>query len=245
MVANNEIGTIQPIHQIAAIARKHDVVLHFDAAQAVGKVPLYMDQLDCDLVSFSGHKMYGPKGVGGLYFRKAARSNLHIEPQIHGGGQEYGLRSGTQAVHLIVGLGTACAIAHEEFERENARISQLRNSLEAKLRTAIPEIVVNGHPTERLCGNLHVSIPELDGELLPVMLQKVCCSARSACSSESQTVSYVLTAVGMDEKLARASLRFGVGRFNTAEEIDEAAQLVIEAVKRTRRFSVAEAAHTA
>ena len=246
MVANNEIGTIQPIHDVAHIARSYDIALHFDAAQAVGKVPLNLGRLDCDLLSFSGHKMYGPKGVGGLFFRKSARAKLPIEPQIHGGGQEFGLRSGTQAVHLIVGLGSACAIAHEEFEVENTRIEKLRNQLESKLKSSIPGIVINGHPIQRLCGNLHVSIPNLDGDLLPVMLQKVCCSARSACSSESQTVSYVLTALGLDEKLARASLRFGVGRFNTSDEIDEAAKIVIEAVKRTRRFSMAEAStHTA
>ncbi len=240
MLANNEIGVLQPIAEIGAICRERGVLLHCDATQAVGRVAVDVEHLQVDLLSFSAHKIYGPKGVGALYVRRAG-GRTRLEPQIDGGGQEGGLRSGTLNVPGIVGFGTALSIALNELPEEQRRIAELRQQLFDGLRREIPDAVLNG-PTwdeagRRLAGNLNMTFPFVDGEALMMSIKEVAVSSGSACTSANPEPSHVLQAIGLSEDATRASLRFGIGRFNTAEEIDYAVAAVAENVHRLRKLS--------
>lgn len=233
MLANNEVGTIQPIAEIGRIAHEHGALFHTDAVQAAGKVAIDVDRMHVDLLSLSAHKMYGPKGVGALYVRR----NTALTALIDGGGHEGGLRSGTLNVPGIVGFGAACRIAAEEMAAESERLRRLRDRLEERLRAELDEIHVNGHPTERLPNNLNVSFGYVDGEALLVGLSDVAVSTGAACTSAKHEPSHVLRAMGIPKELAQGSLRFGLGRFNTEEEVDYVAGRVIETVERLRELS--------
>lgn len=238
MLANNEIGTIQPLREIAAICHERGVLVHSDAAQAVGKIPVDVEDLDVDLLSLSAHKIYGPKGVGALFVRKRT-PRIKLLPLLEGGGQENRLRAGTLPTPLIVGLGAACALAQAELPTEAPRTAALRDRLEAGLRERVPGLLVNGHPTQRLPGNLNVSIPFVQGEALLLALKDVAVSSGSACTTQTAEPSHVLRAIGRDEELAFASLRFGIGRFNNEEEIDWVIDKVATETARLRQMSAA------
>jgi cysteine desulfurase len=233
MAANNETGVVHDLAAVAEICRRHDVLLHTDATQAAGKLPLDVSKLPVDLVSISAHKMYGPKGVGALYVRRR-RPRIAVEAIIHGGGHQDGMRSGTLAVPMIVAFGAACEIARVELEREGRRLSLLRDRLEDGLRRRFPTIRINGHSTERLPGVTNISFEGVDGESLLTGLTLVAASAGSACTSHTAKPSYVLGAMGVADDLARASLRLSVGRFNTVEEIDFAIDHIAAAVEAAR-----------
>jgi len=229
--ANSEIGVLQEVGAIAERCRARGVVFHSDAAQAIGKVPLALADSAIDLVSFSAHKIYGPKGIGVLVVRRR-RPRLKLRPLVFGGGQEGGLRSGTLAVPLVVGLARALELAMTEQPAEAERLAALREKLHRAIRAEIPDIVVNGDPTRRLPGNLNLSFPGVDGERLLLDLAGLGVSSGSACSSGSGEPSHVLLALGRDKALARATVRFGLGRSTGEAEIDAAAAAVVEAVKR-------------
>ncbi|MBW4604787.1 MAG: IscS subfamily cysteine desulfurase [Calothrix sp. FI2-JRJ7] len=234
MAANNEIGVIQPLAEIGKICRAHDIIFHTDAAQAIGKIPLDVQTSQIDLMSLTAHKVYGPKGIGALYVRRR-NPRVKLAAQQHGGGHERGMRSGTLYTPQIVGFGKAVEIALSEQEQENRRLTQLRNKLWEPL-SKIEGIHLNGHPTQRLPGNLNISIEGVDGAALLLGLQSIMAvSSGSACSSTTTAPSHVLTALGHSEKLAYASIRFGIGRFNTVEEIDTVAQQVISTVLSLRQ----------
>ena len=222
MAVNNEIGTIQDIPTLAAIARTAGALFHTDAAQAVGKIPVDADGWGVDLLSVSGHKVYGPKGVGALFVRR--RPRVRLTPLFSGGGQERGLRSGTLPPPLVVGLGTACRIAHGEMPTEAARVAGLRDRLLARLEAAIPGIRVNGSMRERIPGNLNLTFPGASAADLMARMPGVCVSTGSACSSAAIEPSYVLRALGLSEAEAARTLRVGIGRFTSAAEIDGAAE---------------------
>lgn len=230
MAANNEIGVLQPLDEIGAIAREAGAWFHCDAAQAAGRLSLRVDELPVDLLSLSGHKLYGPKGVGALFVR-GRRPRVQLEPILYGGGHERGLRSGTLPVPLIVGLARAFGLALEERESEWTRLAGLRDGLWQRLRTELDSVHCNGDLTARLPGNLNVSIEGADIEKLLVALPDLAVSTGSACSSALPEPSHVLLALGLSEPLARASLRFGLGRWTTPEEVDFAAQRVIAEVR--------------
>jgi cysteine desulfurase len=238
MLANNEVGTIHPIAEIGALCRERGVRLHTDAAQAVGRIPVDVECLSVDLLSFSAHKMHGPKGVGGLYVRRRDPA-VRLEPLFEGGGQERGIRPGTLAVPQIVGLGAACTLAQTEMASECVQIRRLRDTLFAGLRDAIPDLILNGPPLDgpRLPGNLNVAFPDVHGEALLVALKDIAVSSGSACTSASVEPSYVLRAMGMGDELAHASLRFGIGRYNMVSDIDAAVRDVADAVGRLRAIS--------
>jgi len=236
MLANNEVGTIQPIAEIGRIAHERGALFHTDAVQAAGKVPIHVDEMNIDLLSLSAHKMYGPKGVGALYVRRK-NAPVPLTPLMDGGGHEGGLRSGTLNVPGIVGFGAACLIAAKEMPLESERLRRLRNRLAERLRAGLDEIQVNGHPTERLPNNLNVSFGYVDGEALLVGLSDVAVSTGAACTSAKLEPSHVLRAMGVSEELAQGSLRFGLGRFNTEEEVEYVAGRVIETVGRLRELS--------
>ncbi|HET6360794.1 MAG TPA: cysteine desulfurase family protein [Gemmatimonadota bacterium] len=236
MSANNEIGTIEPIAELAAIAHEAGAWFHTDAVQAVGKVPFDVDELDVDLAAISGHKFYGPKGIGALYVRRRAR-RMKLAPSLCGGGQERGLRSGTHNVPGIVGLGVACEVAGRERAAESARLAVLRDRLQEGLEREIEELVVNGDIDNRLPHNLNVSIPYVDGEALLLSLEDVAVSSGSACRSSAPGGSHVMKAIGRDEDLARSTIRFGLGRWTTEEEIDYAIGRVTETVARLRSMT--------
>lgn len=236
MWAHNEIGVIQPIREIGRIAREHGVLLHTDAAQAAGKIPVNVAEDAVDLMSLSAHKMYGPKGVGALYVR-AGNPRVQLTPQIDGGRHERGLRSGTLNVAGIVGFGEACAIARREMAQEAARLATLRDRLLRRLLDALDEVYVNGSLEHRLPNNLNVSFAHVDSQALMLSMKDVAVSSSSACASAAAKPNYVLRALGVSEALARGSIRFGLGRFNTEEEIDYAAERVIESVRRLRELS--------
>ena len=236
MHANNEVGTIAPIAEIGKIAKEKGVLFHVDAAQTAGKVAINVNTDNIDLLSISGHKMYGPKGVGALYVRRA-NPRVRLSPTIHGGGHERGMRSGTLNVPAIVGLGAACAIAAAEREKETARVLALRERLHTKITDALDEVYLNGHPTQRLYNNLNLSFAFVEGEALMMGLKEVAVSSGSACTSASLEPSYVLKALGVGEELAHTSIRFGLGRFNTEEEVDFVAERVISVVSRLRDMS--------
>lgn len=233
MTANNEIGTLNPIAQIARVCKARGVLVHTDAVQAFGKVPLDVNELAIDLLSISAHKIYGPKGVGALYVR-SSNPRVSLAPLLHGGGHERGLRSGTLNVPGIVGLSAAARIALSQMASESTRLKELRERLHRGLMDALPGVTLNGHPTERLPATLNVSFAGVDGEALLMALRDVAVSSGSACTSASLEPSHVLKGLGVPDKLAQASIRFGLGRFNTEEEIDFAVKAVVEAVRRLR-----------
>jgi cysteine desulfurase len=240
MLANNEIGVIQPLAEVGAICKARGVLFHIDATQAVGKIPVDVEQLQVDLLSFSAHKIYGPKGVGGLYVRRRA-PQVRLTSQIDGGGQEGGRRSGTLNVPGIVGCATALRLCIEEMEGESARLSKLRDRLFEGLTNSIDHVTLNGpaldQPQVRLAGNLSCSFADVDGEALMMSMRDLCVSSGSACTSTNPEPSHVLRALGLSDDLTRASLRFGIGRFNTEEDIDFAISLLSEAVHRLRSMS--------
>jgi len=237
MAANNEIGTVQPLEAIGGIAKEKNVFFHTDAAQAVGKIPIDVQAMGIDLLSISGHKMYAPKGVGALYVR-SKNPRVRLEPLIVGGGQEGGLRSGTLNVPGIVGLGVACEIAGEGMKEEAVRLGKLRDRLLDSISASLKDLTVNGHPEHRLPGNLSVSFAGVGGEsLLMALGDEIAVSAGSACSSARVEPSYVLKALRIPEDRIHGSVRFGLGRFTTAEEIDYTARKVSEIVTRLREIS--------
>lgn len=235
MYANNEIGVIQPIREIGAIARKHNVVFHTDATQAVGKVPIDVDSDFIDLMSFTAHKMYGPKGVGALYVRRK-NPRIKVTAQMDGGGHERGMRSGTLNVPGIVGFGKACALCAEEMESETIRLSALRDKLETEL-LKIEETYVNGNRENRLPHVTNISFKYIEGEGLMMGVKDIAVSSGSACTSASLEPSYVLKNLGLDDELAHSSLRFGLSRYTTEEEIDYTINHVQQAVDRLRDMS--------
>jgi cysteine desulfurase len=236
MFANNEIGTIHPIREIGRIAKEKGVIFHCDAVQAVGKVPVDVERDNIDLLSLSGHKIYGPKGVGALWVRSKG-PRVRLTAQMDGGGHERGMRSGTLNVVGIVGLGKACEIAKAEMAEEGRRLTELRNKLQAGLFERLDEVFLNGHPTERLPGNLNLSFAYVEGESLLMGISDVAVSSGSACTSATLEPSYVIRALGTDEELAHSSIRFGLGRFNTVEEVDFVTDRVTGEVKRLREMS--------
>ena len=227
MAVNNETGVIQDISGLAAIARAAGALFHTDAAQAIGKIPLDVAAMGIDLLSLSGHKLYGPKGVGALYVRR--RPRVRLSPLFSGGGQERGLRSGTLAAPLLVALGEACRIAGLEMAADTARIAALRDRLFSALRDAIPGIVVNGSADRRIAGNLNLTFPAASAVALMRAVPDLCVSTGSACSSAEIEPSYVLRALGLDEARARRTLRIGIGRFTSAADIDFAANALAAA----------------
>jgi len=236
MAANNEIGVLQPIAQIGAICREHQVLFHTDAAQAIGKIPLDVEAMNIDLMSLTAHKVYGPKGIGALYVRR--KPKVQVAPQLHGGGQERGMRSGTLYPPQIVGFAKAVEIALAEQAEETTRLTQLRQQLWRKL-SQIDGIYLNGHSTQRLPGNLNISLEGVDGAALLLGLQPVMAiSSGSACSSAKIAPSHVLLAIGRSEQLAYSSVRFGIGRGQTTAEIDEAAERAIATIHSLRRQTV-------
>ena len=244
IAASNEVGTLNPVDAIGQMCLERGIVFHTDATQAVGKVPFDVARCGAGLVSFSGHKFHGPKGIGALYVSRHHAPPVRLAPLFDGGGQERGLRSGTVAVPLAVGLGEACAIAAAERETEAHRIATLRERLYSGICARIDAVKLNGHPTGRLPGNLNLSFAGVDGEALMMGMREVAVSSGAACTSARAEPSHVLLAIGLDEALARASLRFGLGRFTTAEEVDFAAGYVAEVVARLRRMSGSLAGRT-
>ncbi len=236
MWANNEIGTIHPIAEIGKIAKEKGIVFHTDAVQAIGKVPVDFEKAGVDLASITAHKIYGPKGIGALYVRSKG-PRVRLTPQMDGGGHERGMRSGTLNVPGIVGLGAACEISGKEMPDEAQRLIQLRSQLQAGLFERLDEIYVNGHPTERLPGNLNVSFAYVEGESLLMGINDIAVSSGSACTSATLEPSYVIRALGIDDELAHSSIRFGLGRFNTLEEVDYVTDRVSKEVKRLREMS--------
>ncbi|MCL6556184.1 MAG: IscS subfamily cysteine desulfurase [Burkholderiales bacterium] len=234
MFVNNEIGVIQDIETLGEICRERGVIFHVDAAQATGKVAIDLARLKVDLMSFSAHKTYGPKGIGALYVRRKPR--IRLEPQMHGGGHERGLRSGTLATHQIVGMGEAFAIAREEMASENERIRRLRDKLWKGL-SKIEEVHVNGDMERRVPHNLNVSFSYVEGESLIMAIKDVAVSSGSACTSASLEPSYVLKALGRSDELAHSSIRFTIGRFTTEEEIDYTIDLVSRKIAKLRELS--------
>ena len=234
MAANNETGVLQPIADIGAICHERGIAFHTDAAQAAGKVPINVAAQNIDLLSISGHKLCGPKGVGALYVRKGP--DLKVAPQIHGGGHEHGLRSGTLNTPGIVGLGKACEIAHNELPQESCRVAGLRNRLRDRITSELDGISVNGSIEHRVPGNLNVSFSGIQGEDLLTALDDIALSSGAACTSDHIEPSYVLKALGLSDDLAQASIRFGLGRFTTEPEVDYAAGRVIETVRQLRQF---------
>ena len=237
MAANNEIGTVQPLAEIGKVCRRAGVALHTDAVQAAGRLPLDVDRLGVDLLSLSAHKIYGPKGVGALYVRHR-RPRLALRPITFGGGQERGLRSGTLNVPGIVGLGEAARLARTEQPFEASHTAMLRDRLEGLLLAAFPEAGINGSTEHRLPNNLNLSFPDVEGEsLLMACSREVALSSGSACTSSTIAPSYVLRAIGCSDEVAHGSLRFGLGRFNTLEEVERVAELVIGHAHRLRQLS--------
>ncbi|HMN79990.1 MAG TPA: IscS subfamily cysteine desulfurase [Burkholderiaceae bacterium] len=234
MYVNNEIGVVQDIRAIGERCRARGILLHVDAAQATGKLPIDLDSLSVDLMSFSAHKTYGPKGIGALYVRRKPR--VRIEAQIHGGGHERGFRSGTLPAHQIVGMGEAFRLAREEMALEQPRIRALRDRLLAGLRR-IPEVQVNGSLEQRVPHNLNISFQFVEGESLLMGIKGIAVSSGSACTSASLEPSYVLRALGLEDELAHSSIRFSVGRFTTEAEIDEAVAQVTRTVEHLRSLS--------
>ncbi|VBB27341.1 unnamed protein product [Acanthocheilonema viteae] len=235
MVLNNEIGVIQPTKEIGKICRERNVFFHCDAAQAVGKISIDVNDMNIDLMSISGHKIYGPKGIGAIYVRR--RPRVRLEAQMSGGGQERGMRSGTLPTPLVVGFGKACAIAAEEMEMDKKHIERLSKRLLDRVNSKLSHVVRNGDPEQTYQGCLNLSFSCVEGESLLMALKNVALSSGSACTSESLEPSYVLRAIGSEEDLAHSSIRFGIGRFSTEEEVDYTADLCIKEVERLREMS--------
>ncbi len=234
MHVNNEIGVIQDIQSIGEICRENKVFFHVDAAQSVGKIEIDLATLPVDLMSFSAHKIYGPKGMGALYVSRKPR--VRLEAQMHGGGHERGMRSGTLATHQIVGMGEAFAIAKAEMKEESDRILKLRQRLYNGF-SDMEEVVVNGDLHQRVAGNLNISFNYIEGESLMMAISDVAVSSGSACTSASLEPSYVLRALGLSDELAHSSIRFSVGRYSTEEDVDDTVALVRENVEKLRELS--------
>jgi len=234
MHVNNEIGVIQDIEGIGELTRARKILFHVDAAQSAGKVPIDLERMKIDLMSFSAHKIYGPKGIGALYVRRKPR--VRLEAQIHGGGHERGMRSGTLATHQIVGMGEAFRIARAEMATENERISALRRRLWDGLKD-MEQVVLNGDRDRRVAGNLNLSFAFVEGESLIMALKDLAVSSGSACTSASLEPSYVLRALGREDEMAHSSIRFSLGRFTTSEEVDFAVGKIREQVERLRELS--------
>jgi len=235
MFVNNEIGVIQPIGEIGKLCRERKVFLHVDAAQAVGKIPVDVDALHIDLMSISAHKLYGPKGIGALYVRR--RPRVRLEPVFSGGGQERGFRSGTLPHPLVAGFGAACEVAGQEMDRDLAHVTRLHRKLYDGVVAAIPHVEVNGSVAHRYPGNLNISFAYVEGESLLMALKDIAISSGSACTSASLEPSYVLRALGVEEDMAHTSIRFGLGRFTTDEEVDYAVRVCVRHVERLREMS--------
>ncbi len=238
MYANNEIGVVQPLTEIGRIARERRILFHCDAAQALGKIPIDVERDQIDLLAMSGHKIYGPKGIGALYVRRK-QPRVEVAAQMDGGGHERGLRSGTLNVPGIVGFGEACALALREMPEESRRLARLRDRLKDCILGRLADCRVNGSLEHRLPNNLNMSFAGVEGEMLLMGLDDVAVSSGSACTSATRQPSYVLRALGLGEELAHSSIRFGLGRFNTEEEVDYVIQRVVEVVSRLRELSVA------
>jgi cysteine desulfurase len=236
MLANNEVGTVQPLEEIGALTRARGVLFHSDAVQGLGKVPFDVERMNLDLVSITAHKMYGPKGVGALYVRRS-KPRVRITAMLDGGGHEFGMRSGTLNVPAIVGFGKAAQILVEEGAAESERIAKQRDRLLNRLESQLDELKINGHREKRLPGNLNISFAFVEGEALLMAIKDVACSSGSACTSASLEPSYVLHAMGIGDDLAHSSIRFGLGRFTTDEEVDFVADLVSTKVKKLRDMS--------
>jgi len=236
MLANNEIGTVHPIEEIGKITREKGVLFHSDAVQGIGKIDFDVQKMNIDLASITAHKMYGPKGVGALYVRRN-KPRVRLVAQMDGGGHERGNRSGTLNVPGIVGFGKAAQIMIEEGKAESVRLAALRDRLKKRIEDKIEETYLNGHPVHRLPGNLNISFNFVEGEGMMMAIKDVAVSSGSACTSASLEPSYVLRALGVGDELAHSSIRFGLGRFNTEEEVDWVANLVTEKVKHLREMS--------
>jgi cysteine desulfurase len=236
MLANNEIGTIHPIKEISQIAKEKGVIFHCDATQGVGKIPTDVGEMGIDLLSMTAHKIYGPKGIGALYVR-SRNPKVQLSPILEGGGHERGVRSGTLNVPGIVGLGKACQVAQQVMPEEAAHHIRLREKLKDGIFTRLDEVYLNGHPTQRLPGNLNVSFAYVDGESLLMGLKEIAVSTGSTCTSASLEPSHVLRALRVRENLANSTIRFGLGRFNTEEEIDYTIERIVEEVSRLRAMS--------
>ncbi|HSN97061.1 MAG TPA: IscS subfamily cysteine desulfurase [Candidatus Nanopelagicales bacterium] len=236
MLANNEVGTVQPLAEIGKITRAKGVLLHSDAVQGIGKVPFDVEKMHIDLASVTAHKMYGPKGIGCLYVRRS-KPRVRLSSHMDGGGHEFGMRSGTLNVPGIVGFAKAAEIMIQEGEEESRKILALRERLRARISKELDEIKVNGSLERRLPGNLNLSFSFVEGEAMIMAIKDVAVSSGSACTSASLEPSYVLHAMGVGDDLAHSSIRFGIGRFNTEEEVDYVADLVIRKVKKLRDMS--------
>jgi len=235
MLANNEIGTVNEIPEIGALCRSKGIYFHTDAVQGIGKIPFDVNSANVDLASMTAHKIYGPKGVGALYVRRKPRVRLH--PLMDGGGHERGMRSGTLNVPGIVGFGMACEVARLDMAEDTKRLAALRDRLKAQIYARVPHVHLNGHETRRLPGNLNISFAYVEGESLLMALKDVAVSSGSACTSASLEPSYVLRALGVGDDLAHSSIRFGLGRFSTQEEVDYVSNLVVDKVKKLREMS--------
>jgi len=235
MTVNNEIGVVQPIKEIGEICRKKRVFFHTDAAQAVGKIPMNVNDMNIDIMSISGHKMYGPKGIGAIYVRR--RPRVRMEPIINGGGQERGMRSGTLPTSLCVGLGRAAEVCAEEMENDHEWVTYLSHRLQEGITSQLDHVILNGDPEMRYPGCLNFSFACVEGESLLMALKDVAVSSGSACTSASLEPSYVLRALGVEDDLAHTSIRFGLGRFTTEEEVDHAVDMCAKHVTRLREMS--------
>jgi cysteine desulfurase len=235
MGVHNEIGVIQPLKKIGEICKKHDVFFHTDCAQAVGKIPLDVNDMNIDLLSISGHKIYAPKGIGALYVRRKPR--VRISAMMSGGGQERGMRSGTLSPALCVGLGEACRICNLEMQEESNRINDLKNLLIDGIKNECSDIFINGSEKHRVPGNVNLSFAYVEGESLMMGIKNLAVSSGSACTSASLEPSYVLKALGVSEELAHTSLRIGIGRFTTEHDVKQAVDVIVDEVKRLRTLS--------
>ena len=236
MLVNNEIGVIQPVWEIGEIAKDTGVLFHCDATQGVGKVRVDVQEMGIDLLSFTAHKFYGPKGIGALYMRRK-NPRVRLSPLFDGGGHERGVRSGTLNVPGIVGFGKACEVAEDEMPEESARLVKLRERLYRGITGSLEEVYLNGNQTKRMAGNLNLSFAYVEGESMLMGLKEIALSSGSACTSATLEPSYVLSALGISSELAHSSIRFGLGRFNTEEEVDYVIKRVIETVNRLREMS--------
>ena len=236
MLANNEIGTINPIKEIGKIAKDRGILFHCDAAQGVGKIPVDVQEMGIDLMSFTAHKIYGPKGIGALYVRKKG-PRVRIVPMFDGGGHERGMRSGTLPVPLIVGFGKAVELCEDEMPAESRRIAAMRDRLQIGIMSGMEDVYLNGHPTQRLPNNLNISFAYVEGESMLMGVKEIALSSGSACTSATLEPSYVLRAVGVGSDLAHSSIRFGLGRFNTDQEVDYTIKRITEIVTKLREMS--------
>ena len=235
MAVHNEIGVIQPLKEIGALCRKNNIFFHSDCAQAVGKIKLDVEDMNIDLMSISGHKIYAPKGIGALYVRRKPR--VRIKPMMSGGGQERGMRSGTLSPALCVGLGAACRICNEEMVQENQRLNKLKNMFYDGIRNSCKDVYLNGSSKNRIPGNLNLSFAYVEGESLMMGIKDLSVSSGSACTSASLEPSYVLRALGVEEELAHTSLRIGFGRFTTEDHVKKAVKDIVSEVNRLRSLS--------